>query len=268
MSATNKLIKDKLANQRKQAEEDITYQTIIEQYLKEHPEDYSIYRYFKARKAFEDRIRFGGRWEKTKDGFESRTNFQYNYDANEITFDTNRIIIKGTEVHTNGTVIANRHVSEHKQDLESLIKVHTLINGLIARYKEEIDKRVSLYKKRDNHSKNLTEAIYHETRHTKDFITRYGDMGIVQLIKWLNRLNDQNATLEELAEEFHRDINNAMIYFETGNHKGYQDGKTAGLKYEHTLLRVIERYSPRGKYLRDLYCNTYGDKLRTTIGKQ
>ena len=177
----------------------------------------------------------------------------------ELAFDTDKIGLLDNTIVTSGTD-AFHHVNRFRDELEALIKIEGLINSYYLQHKEEIDERVKAELKRNSSfKKNIRFGIYDENKHTKDYLNRYGDHGKRLLIKWLNRLNT-TTPIEELVEEFARDINNALTFFEITEDEGYKEGLKLGISFEGMLLKVIERYSARGEYFMSLYRRSKTDR--------
>ncbi len=258
MSFTTRYIKERIANKKDLLTEQITDRLIIEYYLKDHPEDKSIYDILKSKEILIKRICNGSIWERTRNGFQRRKNYELD-EYDEITFDTDKIGLLDNTIVTSGTD-AFYHVNKFRDELEALIKVEGLINSYYLQHKEEIDERVKAELKRNSSfKKNIRFGIYDENKHTKDYLNRYGDHGKRLLIKWLNKLNT-TTPIEELVEEFTRDVNNALSFFEITEDEGYKEGLKMGISFEGMLLKVIERYSARGEYFMSLYRRSKTDR--------
>jgi hypothetical protein len=252
MNLSIKLMRDRILNRKDRIRRTSIKQMIINNYLNDNPYDRSIYKYFHIKHALENKICSDDIWEVTKDGFEARTNFGYDYDNEEITFIRHRIVKKGNHYNTNGTDLANRHLEGNREYLDQLLKVQRIIDSYYEMYKEGIEKELA--KEDKAREKRLIESsVAYDIKRTKKFILRYGDMGIALLTKWLNKLNDPNRTIEELLEEYLSDTNNAKIYYEAKGDKLYLEGKELGLEFEKELSKELEKYSPRGAKLKFAY---------------
>ena len=74
MSFTTRYIKERIANKKDLLTEQITDRLIIEYYLKDHPEDKSIYDILKSKEILIKKICNESIWERTKKGFKRRKN--------------------------------------------------------------------------------------------------------------------------------------------------------------------------------------------------
>ena len=250
MSFTTRYIKERIANKKDLLSEQVKAHLITEYYFKDHPNDRSIYNVFKTRDALVQKISNGCIWERTKNGFVSRRNFALD-SLGEITFDVDKIVLSGNTIMTNGNN-AFMHVNKFHDDLDNLMKVEGLIASYYEQHKDEIDQRLKAELKKNKGTKNITYGVYDEAKHTKEYLIRYGDHGRKLLIKWLNRLNT-TTPIEELIAEFNRDVNNAITFFEIIEDEGFKKGVSMGISFEGMLLKVIERYSPRGELFMAMY---------------
>jgi len=252
MNLSIKLMRDRILDRKERLKRSSIKQMIINNYLNDNPYDRSIYKYFHIKSALENKICFDGIWEVTRDGFETRTNFGYDYDNEEITFIRHRIVKKGNHYNTNGTDLAKRHLEENREYLDQLLKVQRIIDSYYEMYKEGIEEELS--KKDEKREKHLIDSsVEYDIKSIKKYILRYGDMGIALLTKWLNKLNDPNRSLDELLEEYLSDVNNAIIYYEAKQDEMYLDGVKSGINFERELLKRLVQYSPRAKKLESLY---------------
>ena len=99
--------------------------------------------------------------------------------------------------------------------------------------------------------KNPIIVTEYNKSHNNMYFNLYGDIGKRLLIKWLNRLNRTDIDIDTLIVEFKTDIASAKLYLE-GN-KDYERSKAYHLELDAVLIRVLERYSPRGKYFHTMY---------------
>ena len=261
MSYSTDLFKNKFENQKYKKENYITYKTIFNACYTQQLLDPMILHEWRTKEYLKDKICYRNIWEQTKEGFENRSNYSYNQDNQEITFERNIIYINNNNCSTNGTFIANAHLYNCKSWFSLLIDINKEINqtvkpfkGIIKEQLEDINKD---YYYKDEHIK---ESIYYSDMFVKHFISDYGKIGRQLLIKWLNRLNDSSVSDEELADEYINDMSNAKIYFESCNHQKYLRETKRGIKFDYILLRVIEKYSPRGRYFGNTYRSIYPRK--------
>ena len=97
------------------------------------------------------------------------------------------------------------------------------------------------------------------------YLHNYGSIGKQLLIKWLNRLNREDIPLETLLIEFKTDISSAKLYLDTPDNKPYQLAKSSHMYLEDVLLRVLETYSPRGKYFSNKYRQSIEEQYKRTV---
>lgn len=261
MSSSTDLFKNKFENKKSKKEDYIIYKMLFNGCYKLHLFNPMILHDWRTIEYLKDKICYRNVWEETKDGFENRSNYSYDKDEQEITFDRNIIYLKEGKCFTNNTNLANAHLYNCKSWFSLLIEINEEINQTIKPYEGIIKEELKVV---DNDSyyleQHISDSVYYSDLFVKHFISDYGKLGRQLLIKWLNRLNDSSISDEELADEYLNDMNNAKIYFESCNHQKYLREMERGVKFDYILLRVIEKYSPRGRYFGNTYRNIYPRK--------
>lgn len=246
MASSIRLIKDRMANKKA-----LFKKESIEKVLINLLKSKTLIDYLNIKRAIIEQICSNNTWEQTKDGFETRTDFKYDEKEKDISFTRHIITLKDGIVKSNGTPLAEQHLTTYQKQLETLIKIDEYFNKCYASNQAEVDKMLG--SSTSSKKKNLSEEIYYENRHTNNYLNNYGSIGKDLLLKWLNKLSEQDLSIEELTEEFINDINNIKAYFEITKNQQYLRLEKNGISFEYTLLKVIKRYSPRGTKLSEEY---------------
>ena len=227
---------------------------IINAHLDNHPHDYSIYRVFSTQRKLVDEICKDHLWEPSYDGFVSRSNYKFDLSSFEITFDTHKITKQGDKYIPDKSPEALERWSSHIKEFNTLSAADDLIETYYSRYQKRVDEGLDIAMKFFNtfQPDRLETRIAVERRLNESFISFYGEVGINLLVRWLNKLNEPYE-VESILEQFKKEVNDAIEYMESMRNSNY----LRSIKYNHDftteLLRAIERYSPRGRYLRDAY---------------
>ena len=256
MSVLQELMKEKRETRLENTRDRHIYFGIVHAYLDEHPNDLSIYDCFRQQNALANIVSNDHRWEPFYGGFLTRTNFAYDEETKEITFDEHRITkAKDGSYVPDQSKLSIEHVNNHIGDFTALAKVDEIIARYYERYSNKIDdglnKSMNFFRNFREHELEL--QTYYANEHNKLFFNYYGIIGRELLIKWLNRLNDPNATIEELATEFRNDVATAELYLEAQEFPGYKKAKAHHLEMSSVLFRVLDRYSPRASHLKNAY---------------
>ncbi len=237
---------------------------IIHEHLDESPHDISIYKYFDQHRILAKAICIDNRWEPSYNGFVTRTNFKYDEEAKEITFDTHKITKHGNSYFHDGSNEAIERLTTHKGDFEVLAGLDEIIARYYHMYQDKVDAGVekgmqfigimhpNLFEIRLDFAKN----------HNEMFFMYFGNIGIELLVRWLNKLNEP-FNIETLVEEFKNDVDKAQENLELSEDPEYLNSKRMHINFTRVLLGVINRYSPRGKELSSTYRRLYG-KSNTT----
>ena len=261
MSCSTDLFESKFENSKKKKEDYIFHRLLYNCVYKYHLTNYTILEKYRMKEDLENKISCNHTWEITKDGFENRSNYGYDEENQEITFERNIIYVNEKNCFTNNTNIAKAHFYNNRFWLSLLREINEEINQTVKQFEGIIKEQLKEIKEDDYYSEqHINESVYYADLFVKSFIADYGKLGRELLIKWLNRLNDSSKSYEELADEYLKDMNNAKIYFESYNHQKYLMGIEHGVKFDYILLRVIEKYSPRGIYFGDTYRKIYPRK--------
>ena len=242
-------------NRRKQALSDRDFdETLIYNFLESSPEKQLEYKkQYQLRKQLNEAICENHTWEETLYGYELRTDYNYSEEEQDLTFKKHIIFVRGINFGTNGTDIAEAHLRKHQQELALLPDIDKLTEQYKIAFFDQYDpewKRREVERKITNSQYHLLSRISYEQRELANYIYLFGNTGKVLLVKWLNRLTDPNATLEELLEELINDINIAKERFaleeDPEKTEYYQE-------YAGYLLKLLEIHSPKGKYLSKAY---------------
>ena len=207
-------------------------------------DDDRIVEYGKRRIELIKRIESDGILELKKDSYDSniglvstfttKTNYRYNRESKKIDFDKISIIERfdyGFEISPylkRGTVLYQRY----EKELNELLKIDGEINKIYHEYKNLVDNIIE-----DNKAyltNDYSSMII--LKYFSAFKLLYGEEGICNAIKWLNRINEED-NLDLLAEEF-------IIEMDELKNKGYDIEN-----YEKLLLKTIKYYSPRANLL-------------------
>lgn len=258
MSYSTELFERKFENSKKNKEDILFCKLLQDCVYRYHLIDFTILEKYRMKKYLEDKICCGHTWETTRDGFENRSNYKYNQDNREITFERNIIYINGENYFTNNTNLANAHLYNYNYWLSLLIKINEEMNQIVKRFGGILKEQLTEINKDFYYSEqHIKKSTYYSDLFVKKFIFDYGKLGRQLLIKWLNRLNDSSISDEELADEYLNDMNNARIFYESCNNQKYLNGMEQGVQFDYILLRVIEKYCPRGRHFGSTYRSIY-----------
>ena len=131
MSNSTDLFKNKFENKKSKQEDYITYKMLFNGCYNLHLFNPTILHDWRTMEYLKDKICYRNVWEETKDGFENRSNYNYDEDNQEITFDRNIIYVNEGEFFTNDTNLANAHLYNCKSWLSLLIEINEEINQTI-----------------------------------------------------------------------------------------------------------------------------------------
>ena len=251
MSIVSEFLKDQRLDRQERIKRREIKQMILNNCRNDDPQDRSINRYFHMRNDIVKQICSDNYWEETREGFETRTDFAFDYDNVEIVFVRHQIIKQGDQYTTNGSELAERHLQENEERLASLNKLDRIIYSYYEQYKEGIDEGLKQVRTLDE--RTINGSVNFDLNDTNRYILRYGKIGLNLLIKWLNKLNDPHRSLEELLEEFLKDINDAKVYYESVQDHSYLEAVNSGRIFEKEMLRIMDLYSPRASKLYSLY---------------
>ena len=251
-------------NRRKQALSDRDFdETLIYNFLEPYPEKQIEYKkQYLLRKQLSEAICENHTWEETLYGYELRTDYSYSEEEQDLTFKKHIIFVRGINFGTNGTDIAEAHLRKHQQELALLPDIDKQTEQYKVTFLDQYDpqwKKRELGRKITNASYHLLTRISNEQRELANYIYLFGNTGKVLLVKWLNRLTDPDASLEELLEEFINDTNIAKETFAIEEDVCEPEEKEFYQSYEGYLLKLLEIHSPKGKYLSKAY---YKQKLQ------
>lgn len=234
---------------------------IIQAYLDENPHDLSIYRCFNYQRELTSVICDEHYWEPIATGFVYRDNFKYDPVNFEITFDSHRIQKAKDGWYTPDlSEVSRSYFNEHFGDFTALSKADEIIAKYHSKYQKRVDKGLDIAMEFFNTFRPdlLDQQIHLANSQNEMFLLYYGEVGINLLVKWLNRLND-DIYIENLITEFKMDIKLAKTHMETLDNHYYNNIKSVPIEFENRLLRMIERYSPRGKYFRACLNKIYNE---------
>ncbi len=263
MSVIEDLMIEKEEAKIEQDKDRIIFSTIVNEYQKDNPGDDSIFDSFKQEADLRRIVSSESRWERVENGFVTRTNFAYDEKNKEITFDSYYIAKLGGKYVPDGSKVSIEYFNKHLGDFAALAKVEDIISRYQAKYEEPVSANLNSYDKRKRLlNRSMTDIVATNNRHTNMYLNLYGDIGKRLLIKWLNRLNREDIDLDTLLIEFKTDISSAKLYLDTPDNKEYQWSKACHMELDFALIRVLERYSPRGKYFHSMY-NQSIEKQRT-----
>ena len=244
---------------------------------RENNEDNRIVGYYEVRKALIEKLESNGRWMHTPYGFINRSDYHFNVQQGEIAYTNNIISIFDNEYCIlKPTEVSVAYFKEHEEDFKNLSNVEKLIARIYKMNKQEVDHLMSLTTTKKGLKEATSGTLKHlklklsapvisypkeafindEINNTKAFLERYQRDGIVRIINWLNRLNgeeDIDTLVDAFIEEFTELRNNTIT---TNNYE-----EMLLENYENKILKVISRYSIRGKKLAE----TYKEKLKEQI---
>lgn len=224
-------------------------------YADDYGHDFSIYECFRNHRLILEKILADHCWEPAADGFVTRTNFRYDQDSNEIIFDTHKITKEGDKYVPDLTRPAIEKIVSQKKDFIALAEADKAIAKLYSRYQTRVDdglERVIEFF-RNFPPYQVEPQIEYAKNHNQLFFDSYGQVGISLLIRWLNKLSNPFSNTTNLLEEFTKEVNGTKSYLEVKEDPNYLRSKSNHLEFEDVLLRVIERYSPKGEYLSSSY---------------
>ena len=261
MSVLEELIQERFKTSLQMTRDRYISMCIIQAYYREHDYDKSIHDCFNYHQELIDITSSNHRWEPSKDGYKTRTNFRYDTNKGEIVFTTHRITRGEDRYISDGSDISNKQLNDHIGDFAALVKAEQIIYGYYLKDKEIIDKLVAavpMYNKTD--PTIIENRIEVETEDNKLFYTAYGTIGKELLIKWLNRLSDEETDIIELISDLKNDLLTAKLYLEAEDKPDYR--RVKNIDFEEFFLRMLVRYSPRGEYLRSTYRKSIGEQVK------
>mgnify|MGYP003571428225 CR=1 FL=1 len=251
MSFTQNFFENKsLDNRKLWVERQIEY-LIANTYLKENPDDYLVSNLL-SKKDLEYDIQYLYGWERTPNGFEYRCNFQFDEESQNIVFDRNIIIKSNDGFVSDGSKNSDLFIREHAKELETLKNTYKIFDKLYLHYESTLNKEIESLKRHMQMGEfRIHDVAYSKNNHAHKFLQIYGELGQKLLIKWLNKLNDTEKSMDILLEEFANDIDKANKYFEYNLDEKY----LRIFKFEYALLQELENFSTRGRYFKLAYKN-------------
>jgi len=268
MSKSFELARDAYNNKFNDIKERNFYLILSALVRRDNPADDTLDKLYTYKRLLVSIIENDHRWKQVNNTFINRSNFKYNPVEREITFKTN--IIKkdssGYYVDETSTERAKAHFDKYTEYFIHLSKVERLINNIYLRYKDEVDKAMSLTKDKKTireidpvirlftklevsepaNLKNRNGAIGREIEQTNNFIHTYQKDGLKRLIKWLNTLNGPD-NLDTIYDAYIEDM--APFCFIPEGIDTRDPHKMAIVQYLHRLLKMIKKYSVRGDAL-------------------
>jgi len=230
----------------------VIYMTIVGEFQKENPSDSSIFDIFTYEQEVRRIATSESTWERVAGGFVYRSNFAFDEEKQEITFDSYYIAKLGNKYVPDGSKVSVDYFTKHVGDFTALDKAEEIIRKYRIKYQDKVNEQLDKYERRKNlYTNNFINRLDTNDRHTNLYFQYFGSIGKQLLIKWLNRLNRLDIPLETLLIEFKTDVSSAKLYLE-GN-KEYEKAKAYHMDLDSVLLRVLRRYSPRGDYFYSKY---------------
>ena len=230
----------------------VVHMTIVGEFQKEKPGDNSIFEVFTHEQEVRRIATSESTWERVEGGFVYRSNFAFDDQTQEITFDSYYIAKLGTKYVPDGSKVSVDYFTKHVGDFAALDKVEEIIRKYRIKYQDKVNEQLDKYERRkDLYGNNFIDRLHYNESHTNLYFQYFGSIGKQLLIKWLNRLNRLDIPLETLLIEFKTDVSSAKLYLE-GN-KEYEKAKAYHMDLDSVLLRVLRRYSPRGNYFYSKY---------------
>ena len=269
MKKTKELVIEEYRNKYFLIEQDNFYQILNALVRNANPEDDSVDKYFTYRNELIKQLEDDHRWRYTSIGFINRSNFKYNPLEREITYRTNiiRKTNNGYSVDETSTPKAIEYFKRNENLFIELFKVERIINNIYYHYKVEVDRAMYLTKDRKT-MKDINPKIRNKTKlqisspiHKRQegvirgeiddiykFIRTYQKDGLKRLIRWLNTLNG----IEDLDTIYTNYIEEMSPFAFIPERDDTQDKHKMAIATYHTrLLKMIKKYSIRGKSLSD-----------------
>ena len=250
MSVTSEYLKRKYDSSCEKQRYHIIWNTVRNLYLKEFPDGYANLACFSQKSQMEKMFQEQYGWERTVNGFEKRTDFEIDEtNANEISFITHTISkVDGKYVALGNSKLAKKFILEHLEDFNDLVCVEAEIDSFYHRYIASINLELSKELERRLLLEDDMEYVRYYVRHIHDFANKFGDKGMKMLVRWLNRLTD-DEDIDSLITEFLSDVENMAIWLNVY----YEDNPFECVKIGPYLAKEIEILSTRGKSFRYNY---------------
>ncbi len=226
----------------------------------ENPDDLTVMDLVDEKHRLIRKLCDGFRWRKVGNQFINHSHFTPGSKRGEISFVVNRIYQSANGEYTPETTPKSlQYYSDNLGAFALLSEIERKLNRVYYRHREEIDEILDDI---DNHRIPTNPivigseihmnffpssyirycddaAIAKEKGDLELFSILYGEKGNQILLKWLNRLNDSDESLFDLADEFLAEVDSYKMLF--------PQATTLGPMFEYKLLEAISYYSFRGK---------------------
>jgi len=230
------------------------FMCIIQYYLNEHSNDYSIYDLLEKRKGISETICSDGRWKPFIKGYLTRTDYRYDENSKEIVFTTNRIVKNEGYYVSDGSNISKRQLDIYGKEFLTLSQLDVLTFKYYYKNKEKIDENLNSTNAYDRTKEDIIINEINEKKELVDlYFNSYGDIGKNILVKWLNRLNELDTNIDELLSEFNNDVKLAKTSLNSIDNINYSNIRKKHIELEDMLLDILAIYSIRGEQFRREY---------------
>ena len=254
MSRIEEIIREKYETIYQVNRDRYVFMCIIQNYLNEHLNDYSIYELLEKRKNLIETICSDERWIPFSKGYLTRTDFSYDEDSKEITFTTNQIVKNEDFYVADGSTVSKRFLDIFRKEYMVLSHLDVLCFRYYNKSKESIDRNLNSTRAYDRTKEDIIERDINKSKKLIDlYFLSYGDIGKDILVRWLNRLNDLETNIDKLIDEFNNDVKVAKSELISSGNSNYSNTRNKHIELENMLLDVIAFYSVRGEHFRREY---------------
>ena len=230
--------KSHYSDQEELLKEDQIFSIIVDEYSKEFKNGNHIEFCYNLKKLIEAKFLNKYGFERTTNGFEHRSNFRFDPETQNITFDRNKIMMFRDEYRSDRSQISDEFLRNHAEELETYMKAYNAIDNYYYRYEKVINSHLQT-----DYDNNTEEKIHEKISNRRQYLLIFGEVFNDLLIKWLNLINNPENNLEELLDEFNRDVNNAEYYFENTLAKDLRKYYGDDFSFRSCLLKELDNYS-------------------------
>lgn len=210
---------------------------IAARYEKEYPDDKSLSICLENKSDVINIMRKKYAWARIPEGFEYRDNFRFDHENSLIIFDRHKIVRDKDGVFVALDRTGKRFIDSHLQLFDVLEKSQMIIDNVILKCKDEI-------------LTNSTEAVtYNDDIMTMlEKLFKVNSKMISSTVKWLNKLNEIDKSIDTLTSEFTNDNNLEFDKLYILNLLPFYHSRGADLEQNYRLHNIELFYPGSGTF--------------------
>ena len=215
----------------------------VKRYEEKYPGDDSLRRLYNILHYHSNQLSDKYAWKLVPNGFEFYDNYQFDKKNKEFTYDIHLIAFENGEYVPKDKAAAT-FFDTHLQLIDILEDTWEQTSSKNSEFQDDViadgDK--------SEHEDNILKMVNHVRKKLNEIADddRYPYVAFIG--KWLNRLNDTNASIDELVMEFFDDLSDVsdFLYRKYAYDYAYDENKVMINEFKRDVLELLEFYNPRG----------------------